>query len=142
MDRIELIGARGNDLPLDRLLQPGPLKHRGLENRCRRVRVIFQEFRRTAPVKSEVEPTVEAGVIAVPAFGDQWPERVGYLEAPQRVFVLDRVSDQFEAHRIDLSCWLFDLTFDLIQRERIIGALVPIALAIDGVKIKPALFGG
>ena len=78
----------------------------------------------------------------MPAFGDQRPECFRYLQSAQIIFVVDRAGDEFEAHRIDFSGRLFDLTFDLIQRERIIGALVPIALAIDGVKIKSGFFSG
>src|SRR6202000_49296 len=66
MDRIELVGVGRDDAPLDRLLQPGPLKHRRLENRGRGVRVIFQQFRRAASGEAEVEPAVEAGFVAVP----------------------------------------------------------------------------
>ncbi len=68
MDRVELVGASGNDAPLDRLLEPGPLKHRGLEDRGRGIRVVFQQFCRPAPVETEIEPAVEAGFVAVPAF--------------------------------------------------------------------------
>ena len=52
MDRIELVGVRGDDAPLDRLLEPGPLKHRRLEDRGRGIRVIFQQFRRSASVEA------------------------------------------------------------------------------------------
>src|ERR1700730_12523171 len=131
----------GNDAPLDRLLQPGPLKHRRLKNRGRCIRVIFQKFRWPAPVKTEVEPAIEAGLVAVPALGDQRPECFRYLQAAKILFVVDRASDEFEAHGVDLAGGLLDLTFDLIQRERIIGALVPIALAIDGVEIESGAFG-
>ena len=81
MDRIELVGMGGNDAPLDRLLEPCPLKDRRLEDRGRCIRVVFQEFRWTAPVKTEVEPAIEAGFVAVPAFGDQRPECFGYFQS-------------------------------------------------------------
>jgi hypothetical protein len=142
MDRVELVGTARDDLPLDRLLQPRPLKHRRLENRGRCIRVIFQQFRGTVSVKAEVEPAVEAGLVAVPAFGNQRPERFRYLQSAQRAFVVDRMSNEFEAHRVDFPGGLFDLTLDLIQREGIIGAFVPIALAVDGVKIKPGFVSG
>ena len=142
MDRIELVGVRRDDAPLDRLFQPGPLKHRRLENRGRRIRVIFQKFRGPPPVETEVEPAIEAGFVAIPAFGDQRPECFRDLQPAQIFFVVDRASDEFEAHGIDFSRGLLDLTFDLIQRERITGPLVPITLAVDGVKIKPGFVGG
>ena len=142
MDRIELVGMSGNDLPLDRLLEPGPLKHRRLENRGRRIRVIFQQFRRAAAVETEIEPAVEAALVAVPALGDQRPECFRYLQSAQIIFIVDRVADEFEAHGVDLAGRRLDLAFDLIQRERIIGALVPIAFAIDGVEIESGAFRG
>jgi hypothetical protein len=83
MDRIELVGMSGNDLPLDRLLEPGPLKHRRLENRSRCIRVIFQQFGRAASVITEVEPAVETALVVVPARGDQWPECFRYLQSAQ-----------------------------------------------------------
>src|SRR3979409_2416948 len=71
MDRIELVGMRGDEAALDRLLQPGPLKHRCLEDRGGRVRVICQKLRRTSPVETQVKPAIEASLIAIPAVGNQ-----------------------------------------------------------------------
>ncbi len=59
MDRIELVGMSGNDAPFDRLLQPCPLKHRRLEDRGRRIRIVFQQFRRAASVETEIEPAIK-----------------------------------------------------------------------------------
>src|SRR5260370_19377441 len=142
MDRVELVRMQGNDAPLDSLLQPSPLKHCRLENRGRRIGVIFQQFRRTVSVKAEIEPTIEAGLIAVPAFGDQRPEGVRYLQPAQVAFVVNRVGDEFEAHRVAFAGRCFDLAFDLIQRERIIGAFVPVALVIARMYIKSGFIAG
>ena len=142
MDRVELVGMRGDDAPLDRLFEPGPLKHRRLEDRGRRIRVVFQEFCRPPPVETEVEPAIEAGLVAVPAFGDQRPERFRDLQAAQIFLVVDREADEFEAHGVDLGRRRLDLAFDLVEREGVAAALVPIALAVDGVKIKPGFVGG
>ena len=142
MDRIELVGVGGNDLPLDRLLEPGPLKDRGLENRSRRIRVVFQKFRRAVPAETEVEPAIEAQIVAVPAFRDQRPEGLRYLQPPQIFLIADGAADEFKAHGVDFAGGCFDLSFDLIQRERIIGAFVPVALVVDGMKIESAGFGG
>jgi hypothetical protein len=142
MDRVELVGVGRDDAPLDRLLQPGPLKHRGLENRGRGVRVVFQQFRRAASVEAEVEPAVEAGFVAVPAFGNQRPERFRYFQPAQRILVVDRGGDEFEAHRVDFGRGRLDLAFDFIQGEGVAGAFVPIALAVDGMKTKAGLISG
>ena len=142
VDRIELIGMARNDLPFDRLLEPGPLEHRRLEDRGRRIRVVFEEFRRTASVEAEIEPAIEAALVAVPAFGDQRPDRLRYLQPAQPEFVVDRAPHQFEAHRVDFAGRRLDLPFDLLERERIVGAFVPIALAVDGVKIESGWLGG
>ena len=142
MDRIELVGALRDDVALDRLFEPGPLEDRRLENRGRGVGVIFQKFRRIAAVEAEIQPAVEAGIVAVPAFGNQRPECFGYSQAAQVLFVVERMTDQFEAHRVDFSGGRFDSAFDLIQRERVIGPLVPVAFAIDGVKVEAGALGG
>ena len=137
MDRIELVGIRGDDAPLDRLFEPRPLKHRGLENRCRRIGVVLQQLRRTVSVETKIEAAIEAGFIAVPAFGDQRPECFPDLQPAKYVFVVDRIGDQFEAHGVDFACRLFDLAFDFVETEGVTGAFVPVARAVDGVKIKP-----
>ena len=139
MDRIELVGALRDDVALDRLFEPGPLKDRGFENRGRRIRVVLQQFRRAPAVVAEVQPAVEAGVAAAPALGQQRPEGFGYFQPAQIFFVVDRAADQFEAHRVDLAGGRLDPPFDLVQRERVIGPFVPIAFAVDGVKVNPAL---
>jgi hypothetical protein len=141
MDRVELVSARRDDLPLDRLLEPGPLKHRGLEDRGRGVRVIFQQLCRASPVETEIQSAIKAGFVAVPAIGHQRPVSFRYPQRSQVFFVADDAIDQFEAHRVDFAGRRFNLALDLIQRESIIGALVPVALAIQRMKIKSASFG-
>jgi hypothetical protein len=142
MDRIELVGALGDDVALDGLFQPRPLKHGGLENRGRGVRIVFQQFCRASAVETQIEPAIEAGVVAVPALRDQRPEGFGDFQPAQIVLVVDRTADQFEAHRVDLAGRLLDLALDLVERKRVIGPFVPIALAIDGVEIESGAFGG
>ena len=55
MDRVELVGTGGNDVPLDSPARPGPLKNRRLEDRGRCVGIILQQFRRTPPVKIRMD---------------------------------------------------------------------------------------
>src|SRR5271169_288336 len=135
MQRVELVGAGGKEMPLDPLLEPGPLKDRRLENRGRRIRVIFQEFCGTAPAEAQVEPAIKAALVAVPAVAEQRPECLRYPQPAEKRLVVDDVTDEFKAHRIDLSRRRLDLTFDFLQREGVKGAFVPIALAVNGVKI-------
>jgi hypothetical protein len=78
----------------------------------------------------------------MPAFGNQRPERLRDLQSTQILFVVNRAADQFEAHRIDLAGRRLDGALDLVERERVIGTLVPIALAVDGMKVKSHAFGG
>ena len=49
--------------------------------------------------------------------------------------------DQFAAHAFELGRRRFEVALDLLQREAVIGALVPIALAIDRMKDKADAFG-
>ena len=113
MDRIELIGALRDDVSLDRLFEPGPLEHRRLENRGRGVGVVFQKFRRIAAIETQIEPAIEAAVVAMPALRDQRPEGFRYFQPAQIFFIVDRMADQFEAHRVDLAGRLLDPAFDL-----------------------------
>src|SRR5262249_27344416 len=75
MDGVELVGAGRDDAPFDRLFEPGPLKHRGLEDRGRRIRIVFEQFCRRLAVELQIEPAVEAAVVTLPALGYQVPER-------------------------------------------------------------------
>jgi hypothetical protein len=77
----------------------------------------------------------------VPALGKQRPVGFRYLQPAQIFFVVDRAADQFEAHRLDFAGGFLDLAFDLLQRECIIGPFVPIAFAVDGVKIESGALG-
>jgi hypothetical protein len=67
-------------------------------------------------------------------------ERFG-IQPAQHAFVIDRVADDW-AHGVDFAGRVFDPALDFVERERIIGALVPITLAIDGVEIEPGCVGG
>ncbi len=142
VDRVVLIGRLRNDAPLDRLFEPGPLKHRRLEDRGRRVGIVFQQLCRSLSVEAEVEPAVEAGFVALPAFRDQRPECFGDLQPLEIFFVVDGAADELEAHRVDLARRRLDLRFDLFQREGVIAALVPVAGAVDGVEVEAAGIGG
>ncbi len=117
MDRIELVGTLRDDVAFDRLFEPGPLKHRRLENRGRGVGVIFQQLCRAVSAETQVQPAIEAAVVAAPAFRNQRPERFRYLQPAQKIFVVDGMADQLEAHRVDLGGGRLDLAFDLIERE-------------------------
>ena len=54
------------------------------------------------PVEAEVDPAVEAGLVAVPAFRDQRPEGFRDLQAAQIFLVVDRAGDEFDAHGVYL----------------------------------------
>ncbi|MFK4505343.1 hypothetical protein ABIF81_000521 [Bradyrhizobium daqingense] len=139
MDGVELIGARGDHAAFDRLFEPGPLKDGGFEQRSRRIRIVFEQLGRTFAVECQVEPAVEAAVVPLPALRDQAPERFGNLQAAQISFVADRAAGKLQAHRVDLAGRRLDAALDLVEREAVIGALVPIAVAVDGVEDEAAL---
>src|SRR5664279_1771510 len=130
-----------DDAPFDRLLQPGPLKHRGLEDRGRCIGVVFEQFCISAPVVTEVQPSVQTTFIVTPARRDQRPDGFRYFQPPQGVLVIDHVCDEFEAHGIDLGGRALDVVLDVSEAECVIGAFVPIAFAVDSVKIEPASLG-
>src|ERR1700723_394190 len=140
MQRVELVGAGLKQTPLDPLFEPCPLKHRGLEDRGRGVGVIFQKFCSATAAIAEIEAAIEAAVMATPGVADQWPERLGYPQSPQMPLVFDHGTAELAAHRVDLAGRLPDQVLDFGEREGVKGALVPVARAIDGVKIKAAGF--
>ena len=142
MNRIELVGTFGDDVAFDRLFEPGPLKHRRLEDRCRGVGVVFEQLCRLLSAKGEIDAAIEAELVVAPAVGDQRPVTFRNFQAAQIFFVSDGLADQFEAHRVDLAGRRLDLALDLVKREGVIGALVPIALAVDGVEVEPGGLSG
>ncbi|MGY3123787.1 hypothetical protein ACVWXQ_007724 [Bradyrhizobium sp. S3.14.4] len=93
-------------------------------------------------VELQIEPAIEAAVVALPALGDQAPECLRNLQASQIALVTDHAAGKLDAHRVDLGCRRLDAALDLVEREGVIGALVPIAFAVDGVEGEAALFGG
>jgi hypothetical protein len=139
VDGVVLIGAAGKDAPLDGLLEPCPLKHRGLEDRGRGIGIVFQQLRRPLSAEAEVEPAIEAALVALPALGEQRPEASRNLQPRQNPFVAERALDQLEAHRLDLRRRLLDVDLDLLQRERVVGTFVPVAFAVDLAEIEATI---
>ena len=73
VDGVELIEIPGNDLALHRLFEPGPLKHRGLEQRGGDIGIVFEQFRWSVTAEAEVEAAVKRGIAAPPALGEDPP---------------------------------------------------------------------
>ena len=142
VDRVELIRSLRDDVALDRLLRARSTGTPRSRSRGGGVRIVFQQLCRAVAVERQIEPAVEAAIVAVPALGNQRPERFRYLQPAQDRFVVDRAADEFETHGVDLGGRCLDSALDLVQRKRVIGALVPIAFAVDGVKIESGAFGG
>src|SRR5262249_8228485 len=82
----------------------------------------------------KVEPSIEARVAALPARRDQRPVALGNAQALEHFAVVDRARNELAAHPVELCGRPLDVALDLVERERIVGALVPIALAVDRVK--------
>ena len=89
------------------VLQPEPLRHRGLHQGGWRIGVVFQQLRRRPPVEAQVKPSVEAEIVTLPGaknagdgqLGDAQPvpplmldHRLGCLDAE----VMQRVGGRFE----------------------------------------------
>src|SRR6185437_13468357 len=72
----------------------------------------------------------------------QRPECLGDFQPLQNPFVVDGAADELETHGVDLAGRRFDLLLDFIQCERVVAALIPVALAVNGVEIEAAGFGG
>ncbi len=67
--------------------------------------------------------------------------RSGMRSTLQHALVLDGAPDEFAAHRVEFAGRRLDVLFDFLQRERVIGALVPVALARNGVEAEARLRG-
>src|SRR6476660_2928494 len=131
MDGVELVGSFGKGAGRLQVLQPQPLEDRGLEQCSRRIGVIFQKLGWTFAVIGKVEAAVEAGVAALPTVGDDWPADLGDLQPLEDAFVADCAGDEFAAKCRQFGGGVFEVAFDLLQSEAIVGGLVPIRLAID-----------
>ena len=79
---------------------------------------------------------MKAGFVAMPTVADRFQNASGKSQAAQVAFITDRAADEFEADRIDFAGGGLDLPLDFVEREGVIGALVPVTLAVEGVKIK------
>ena len=141
MQRIVLVGVLGHRVARDCVFQPHPLEHPGLEHRGRRVGIVFEQFGGPLPVIGEIEAAIEARVLPLPAGRDEGPEPFRDAQHLQHALVRDRARDQLAAHRVELGGRRLEVVFDLLQGERVIGALVPVAFARDGVKRKAGCGG-
>jgi hypothetical protein len=131
MERIELIalGRCG--------LQPIPLHDGRLEQRGRRVGVIFQEARRRSAVVGQVEAAVEIFLLRRPAAGHRVPGDARDAQPFEGLFAaVDHAVDQRQAHLLQFGGRLFERV-DLLRREAVAGRLVPIKLAGNGVELEP-----
>ena len=93
------------------------------------------------PVVGQIEAAVEARIVALPACRDEGPEPFRDAQQLEHALVVDRARDQFAAHLVELGGRRLDVALDLLQREGVVGALVPVALARDGVEAEAVLVG-
>jgi hypothetical protein len=56
------------------------------------------------------------------------------------LLVGDDAPDEFAAHPVELGGRRFEVLLYFFQREGVIGALIPIALAVDAVEVEADLF--
>lgn len=80
-------------------------------------------------------------VAALPAPRDPVPECNGDCETLEDAVVVDGTGDEFAAHAVKLRRRILKIVLDLLQREGVIGALVPVRRIVDGVKIETDRFG-
>ena len=136
VDRIELIGARGQRARRQLLLQPLPLEHGGLEERGRRVGVELEKLGRSLSIVSQVEAAIEVFVLALPASAQIVPGEFGDGETAQQRLAADDVLDRLIAQADQVLCCGLEIRLDLCQAESVVRRLVPIGLAVDGVVVE------
>ncbi len=141
MQRIVLVGIGGHDVSRLRVLQPHPLERAGLEHRGRRIGVVLEQLRGTVAVVGEIEAAIEARVATLPACRDEVPEPLGDTQHAQHALVGDRAPDKLAAHTVKLGRRRLDVALDLFERKGVISALVPVALARNGVEAEAGRLG-
>ena len=139
MQRIELIGACRDRVVGERILEPQPLEHGGFEQGRGRVGVVFEKPRRAIAIVGEIEAAIECVVVATPALGDQVPGVPRNPQTLQGSLIANRSIDQGEAERGQLLGGIFDMALDLLQGEAVVGALVPIDVAVHAQELEAGL---
>src|SRR5215813_8028268 len=69
------------------------------------------------------------------------PASLRDAQRAQDTLVFHCAIDEIVAHLLDFSRRRLDGVLDFLERERVIGALVPVTLTLDGVKRKAGLVG-
>ena len=141
MNRIELISAGGDQLLRNRVFEPAPLENRCLEQGGGCVGIVFQQFCRSGAVVGQIKAAIEGFVAVLPALLDQIPDVRWDRQAGEDAFVADSAVNQIEAERREFSAGVFQMILDLAQREAVIGAFVPIDLAVDHGELEAGLAG-
>ena len=141
MERVELIGIAWQDFLGARAVEPVPLEHRRLEQRGRRIGIVFQELGRSLAIVAQVEAPVEAAVLSSPARRDEIPERLRNGESLHDLLVRDGAARQLDAHGLESGGRRFEFVLDLAEAERVIRRLVPIEFAVDGMVREAHLLG-
>src|SRR5438552_11572104 len=104
-----------------------PLHDGGLEQRSRRIGVVFEELRLAGAVPAEIEAAVQRRLAQSPGFGDQPLQRLGDRElgeAPFAHYVVGRGEAQLVKFRRDRF-----QPVDLVCAECVAGGLVPVRAA-------------
>ena len=139
VDRVELVGVLRDDAPLDRLFEPGPLKHRGLEDRGRRVGVVFEQLCRSLSVERRGRAGRRGCLRRAPSCPRSAARSFAGFSAASDIPRRRSRWPTSARHIASISpVGASMLPLDLIQREGVVAALVPVALAVDGVEIEAA----
>src|SRR6185369_5013984 len=106
------------------------------KNGGRRVGIVLEEFGRAGPAIAQVESAIVAWLATLPARRDPIPIGMRYAQEFQQAFVATRARDKIAAHAVELGGRRLDISLDLVERETVISAFVPITLALDGVEVE------
>ena len=133
MQRIELIRAR--HVGQNRVLQPVPLRHTRLDQRGRRIGVVFEHFWRArislVSVPGKIEAAKQCRFVVVPGALDHRNELGGNRE----VFIsalVDHMACRTDTHLMQLGGGILQ-RIDFCGSKAIAGALIPVD-AIDRMK--------
>ena len=141
VDAVELVGMARQRAALDALLQPAPLERRRFVEAGWRVVVELQQFRRTVAAVGKVHAAVQMRMTFQPGRANHVVVRRRDAQSIKQRFAAHHAVDQVHAHLVQFGGRVFQIIFDLRERELVVRAFVPVGLVVDGVEHETEALG-
>ena len=135
-----MIAPFGDQTVRHGLFKPFPLEHRRFIKRCRRVRIVLEQFRRTLATIGKVHSPIEISVLIAPAFGDIIPKQLRDPQPAQNLLVVYGTRHDLVTQALDFLGRPLQIFFDLARGKLVVSAIVPAGNAFAGKEFE-AVFG-